>query len=104
MVEPATSLHFPLGNSATEPLPRCCPQHADWATLTQHLVDEFPEIGIRDLVREVRRAKHAVEAVSMEPDEAVEIGELIARHQLLLRSGQVEEVARLDPERHTQRT
>ena len=104
MAEPATPLNFSLVPGTSERLPRCCARHADWPTLTQHLVEEFPEIGIGDLVREVRRAKDAVDAVGMEPGEALEIGELIVRHQLLMRTGQVAEVARLDPERHTQRS
>ena len=32
--------------------------------------------------------------------EALAIGELIVRHQLLMRTGERVEVARLDPERH----
>jgi len=83
-----------------EPLPRCCPSHPDWATLSQHLVDEFPGIPIGDLVREVRRAKDAVERVDLPDDEALEIGELIVRHQLMLRAGHLPDAARLDPERH----
>ena len=82
-------------------LPRCCPAHPDWATLSQHLVAEFPEIAIGDLVREVRRAKEAVDQVDLPLQEALEIGELIVRHQLMMRAGQVRDAARLDPERHT---
>lgn len=83
-----------------EPLPRCCESHPDWATLSQHLADEFPEIPIGDLVREVRRAKDAVEQVELPLAEALEIGELIVRHQLMMRAGHVRDAARLDPERH----
>src|SRR5438270_10933182 len=86
--------------SAAERLPRCCAQHPDWATLSQHLVDEFPELAIGDVVREVGRAKAAVEHVGLDLADALTIGELIVRHQLLLLSGRVSEVARLDPERH----
>ena len=89
---------------AAERLPRCCPRHTDWTTLTRHLADEFPEVAMDDLVREVSSAKEAVGHVSMDPDAALEIGELIVRHQLMMRSGRIAEVARLDPERHTQRT
>ena len=83
-----------------EPLPRCCASHADWATLSQHLIDEFPGIPVGDLVREVGRAKDAVERVNLPNDEALEIGELIVRHQLMLRAGHLPDAARLDPERH----
>lgn len=90
----------PLVSSPAERLPRCCPNHPDWPTLSQHLVGEFPEIATGNVVREVARAKQAVEQVGLEPAEAVTIGELIVRHQLLLLAGRVAEVARLDPERH----
>jgi len=86
--------------SGGEPLPRCCERHPDWATLSQHLVDEFPAIPIGDLVREVSRAKDAVERVDLPGDEALEIGELIVRHQLMLRAGHLPDAARLDPEKH----
>jgi hypothetical protein len=81
-------------------LPRCCPTHSDWATLTQHLVDEFPEIVIGNVVREVRRAKDAADQVGLDLDDALITGELIARHQLSMLAGRLPEVARLDPERH----
>lgn len=83
-----------------ETIPRCCDTHLDWPTLSQHLVEEFPEIPIEDLIDEVRRAKDAVERVSLPADEALAVGELIVRHQLMMRSGLTREVARLDPERH----
>jgi hypothetical protein len=106
MAEPAISFVQPTAPlaGAAEPLPRCCPSHADWATLSQHLLLEFPDVAIEGVVREVRHAKEAVDRVSLRGEEAVQIGELIARQQLLMRSGRVAEVARLDPERHTQRT
>jgi len=95
MAEPARSPHSP-----GEPLPRCCPHHPDWPTLSHHLTVEFPELDAGDIVREVHRAKEAVEHVNLEPSEALITGELIARHQLAMLSGRVTEVARLDPERH----
>jgi len=84
-----------------ETLPRCCAQHPDWPTLTQHVIDDFPGIPIGDIVREVGRAKDAVDQVALPEAESLEIGELIVRHQLMMRSGQTREAARLDPERHT---
>jgi len=100
MGEPARPRMSPLISGAAERLPRCCPTHPDWATLSQHLVDDFPDLALGDVVREVGRAKDAVDRVSLEPADAVAIGELIVRHQLLLLSGRAAEVARLDPERH----
>ena len=81
-------------------LPRCCARHPDWATLTQHIIDDFPGIAIGDVVREVGRAKDAVEQVALSLEESLEIGELIVRHQLMMRAGQAREAARLDPETH----
>lgn len=81
-------------------VPRCCAHHPDWATLTQHVIDDFAGIPIGDIVREVRRAKDAVEQVALPDDESLQIGELIVRHQLMMRVGQAKEAARLDPEKH----
>lgn len=100
MAEPSLPLVYPADRSGAETIPRCCESHPDWPTLSQHLVEDFPDIPIDDLVREVRRAKAAVERVTLPRDEALAIGELIVRQQLMLRAGQLREVARLDPERH----
>ena len=86
--------------ASNEQLPRCCPSHTDWTTLSEHLLSEFPELTISDVIQEVRRAKDAVEHVHLPSEEAVQIGELIARHQLAMRSGRLADVARLDPEQH----
>ena len=100
MAELAVPYVYPSDVPGADTLPRCCETHPDWPTLSQHLVEDFAEIPIDDLVREVRRAKEAVERVSLPLEEALAIGELIVRHQLMMRAGQVREVARLDPERH----
>lgn len=101
MTEPAVPIAYPSEDSGPgEPLPRCCRSHPDWATLSQHLVVEFPAVAIGDLVSEVRGAKDAVERVELPYAEALEIGELIVRHQLMVRAGQVRDAARLDPETH----
>jgi hypothetical protein len=86
--------------AADDTVPRCCEHHPDWATLTQHVIDDFPGIPIGDVVREVRRAKDAVDQVALTEDESMEIGELIVRHQLMMRAGLTREAARLDPETH----
>jgi hypothetical protein len=79
---------------------RCCARHSDWPTLAQHLLDEFPEATITDIVREVRRARDAVEAHGVDDHEAVDVGEAIVRNQLSLLTGRIVDIARLDPERH----
>jgi hypothetical protein len=81
-------------------MPRCCPRHTDWSQLAQHLLDDFPDATNRNVVRELRRAKTAVEDVGLDEIEALDVGELIARHQLMLLTGRSEDAARLDPERH----
>jgi len=86
--------------SSADRLPRCCASHPDWPTLSEHLLLEFPEVAVTDVICEVRRAKDAAEHVHLPEQEALQIGELIARHQLLMRSGRLAEVARLDPEQH----
>jgi hypothetical protein len=100
MAEAAVSIPYPADESGAETIPRCCETHPDWPTLSQHLVEEFPDLPIEDLVGEVRRARDAVERVSLPAEEALAVGELIVRHQLMMRAGQTREVARLDPERH----
>jgi hypothetical protein len=82
---------------------RCCTTHPDWPTLAQHLVDEFPEVGIGDVVREIAHAKSAVEQVDLGESDALHTAELIARQQLMLLCGRSIDTARLDPERHAGR-
>jgi hypothetical protein len=100
MAEPAVPIADSPDSQGAETIPRCCESHPDWPTLSQHLVEDFPEIPIDDLVGEVRRAKDAVERVSLPAVEALAVGELIIRQQLMMRAGHTREVARLDPERH----
>ena len=96
----STSLDAPGVDSPGEPCGRCCPRHPDWPTLAQHLLDEFPDATINDIVREVRGARDAVAGLGMHDEEAVLVGEAIARNQLSLLTGRVVDIARLDPERH----
>lgn len=87
-----------------EPLARCCESHPDWPTLSQHLLVDFAELSIDDVIREVRRAKDAAAETGMQGAEALETAELIARHQLMLLAGRIGDIARLNPERHVRRT
>ncbi|HET7531094.1 MAG TPA: hypothetical protein VFJ98_09065, partial [Mycobacteriales bacterium] len=74
-------------------LPRCCPEHRDWETLLAHLSKEFAELSPIDVLRELARARQAVRIVTLEPLDALHVGELIARHQLMLTAGRLGEVA-----------
>lgn len=81
-------------------LQRCCDSHDDWRTLAEHLVAGFPSVAAGDVLRELARARDAVVAFSLEGGEQFGVAELMTRHQLMLLSGTVREIARLDPERH----
>ena len=81
-------------------MPRCCPRHEDWPTLSEHLLVEFSALDVSHVIREVRDAKAVVTSVGLKGDDALEVGELIARQQLALRAGHRPDIARLDPERH----
>jgi hypothetical protein len=81
-------------------IPRCCPAHDDWPTLADHLLAEFPEINITDIVRQLQAARDAVRDMGLEAQDALQTAELITRQQLLLLCGRLQDMARLDPERH----
>jgi hypothetical protein len=89
----------------TEPvrLPRCCPAHDDWETLFAHLSRDFVELKDTDVLRELARARQAVRIVTLDARDALHVAELIARHQLMMTSGRIGDVARLDPEVHRKR-
>jgi hypothetical protein len=89
-----------MTQSDVEPLPRCCERHDDWRTLAEHLVDDFTELKAGDVVREIDRAKQATGQFGLAEAEQLQVTELMARHQLMLLSGRLSDVARLDPERH----
>ena len=96
----SSSLEVREAGCPAEPAERCCPVHPDWPTLAQHLLDEYPDATIADIVREVRRARDAVEGLGLNDDETLDVGEAIARNQLSLLTGRLVDIARLDPERH----
>lgn len=81
-------------------LQRCCDSHDDWRTLAEHLVEAFPAVAAGDVLRELTRAKEAVVAFSLDESDQFGVAELMTRHQLMLLSGEVRDIARLDPERH----
>lgn len=89
-----------MSSAEIDPLPRCCESHQDWRTLATHLVDDFTELAAGDVVREIGRAKRAVESFELDIADQIGVAELMARHQLMLLSGRLVDSARLDPERH----
>ncbi|HET6817445.1 MAG TPA: hypothetical protein VFH66_09515 [Mycobacteriales bacterium] len=84
-------------------MPRCCTTHADWETLLDHLTADFRELAAVDVLRELARARQAVRTVTLDSGDALHVAELIARNQLMLTSGRIGDVARLDPEVHRRR-
>lgn len=85
------------------PMPRCCASHDDWETLLSHLSEDFADVAAVDVLRELARARQAVRIVTLEPADGLHVAELIARNQLMLASGRIGDVARLDPEVHRKR-
>ena len=85
------------------PLPRCCPEHRDWETLLSHLTEDFAELSSTDVLRELARARQAVRIVTLDTQDALQVAELITRHQLMMTAGRIGDVARLDPEVHRRR-
>jgi hypothetical protein len=81
-------------------LQRCCESHDDWRTLAEHLVAAFPAVAAGDVFRELARSRDAVVAFSLDTSDQFGVAELMTRHQLMLLSGEVRDIARLDPERH----
>jgi hypothetical protein len=82
------------------PAPRCCPTHASWTDLVQHLIAAFPQIDPAEVVDIVARARRAEAEFGLPEDEHLETAEVIARHQLLQLTSQGMPSPRLDPERH----
>lgn len=84
----------------TSPLRRCCPKHDDWRVLAEHLVADFTSLAAGDVLQELARAKNAVTAFGLSDSEQLGVAELMTRHRLMLVTGEVRDIARLDPERH----
>lgn len=82
-----------------EPPRRCCPEHPDWPTLGEHLLNDFPDAAITEVVRAIAQAKEAVDTIPPGHN-ALAIGESIARQHLLVVTGLTAYSLRLDPETH----
>jgi hypothetical protein len=65
------------------PLPRCCAIHADWPTLAEHLLKDFPRATISQVVRELRQARAEVDRAGMEGSDALLVAELVIRRRLI---------------------
>jgi hypothetical protein len=71
------------------PLPRCCPEHHDWATLARHLVDDFSEVPVLAVIRELRWARQAGRLFGLELADALDCAELIVRQRVLGATGRL---------------
>lgn len=85
----------------SEPVLRaCCDCHEDWEQLTDHLMARFFQVPAVSIQDEIDRARAAMTAFDLPVDEHLITGEMIIRNNLLMRTGQIADVARLDPECH----
>jgi len=65
------------------PLPRCCAIHADWPTLAEHLLRDFPTATISQVVQQLRRARTEVDRAGLEGSDALLVAELVIRRRLI---------------------
>lgn len=86
-----------------QPMPRCCPRHQSWRQVADHLTRAFPDSPTAEVHGEIVRARGACQRFGLPLDDQLDIAERIARHQMMLRAGQIPDNSRLDPEVHTLR-
>lgn len=63
---------------------RCCEQHRDWPTLAQHLLNDFPDASINQIIRQLTMARAAVDGMALDEADALATAEQITRNQLAL--------------------
>ncbi|HWA66181.1 MAG TPA: hypothetical protein VG899_07415 [Mycobacteriales bacterium] len=79
---------------------RCCPQHPDWSTLADHLLNDFPTEPTERVLRCLLDARSLTDRMALDAADALETAELMARHTLLVNTGMVADSARTDPQTH----
>ncbi|HVY10108.1 MAG TPA: hypothetical protein VHB18_08185 [Mycobacteriales bacterium] len=82
-----------------QPLPRCCPSHDDWQTLTDHLCRDFPTVDAEVVLRAVLEAQGVTHSFNV-ADDPIGTVELMVRYRLLLSTGEIADAARTDPQTH----
>lgn len=65
-------------------IPRCCDVHEDWPILAQHLLDDFPTAGVREVIRTLYKARSVVDTFGLAPQDALLVAELMTRHRLMV--------------------
>jgi hypothetical protein len=83
-----------------ERIQRCCPEHADWQVLTEHLCRDFPSVSRDQVLRNVLDVQAVTERFDLDMREALDVGGLIVRYRLMLSTGEIADVARTDPQTH----
>ena len=73
-----------MNGPAALPIPRCCADHCDWATLARHLVADFADLPARVVIDELRRARGAGELFRMELPDALYCAELMVRQRVII--------------------
>jgi hypothetical protein len=68
---------------------RCCPEHRDWATLAEHLLDDFTDVPASAIIRELWRARQAAELFSLELGDALDCAELMVRQCAVSATGRI---------------
>lgn len=75
----------------------------NWSAICEQLITAFPQVPVGEVILEVARARSGVSLFGLEEPEQLTAVEAMARHGLMLATGQLEDVARLDPQRHGRR-
>ena len=78
-----------MSTPVTVPMTRCCPEHRDWATLAEHLLDDFPDVPASAIIRELSRAREVGELFSLELADALDCAELIVRQSAVSATGRM---------------
>ena len=86
--------------TSLQPLPRCCPRHTDWQTLTDHLCRDFPSVGPETVLRGVLEARSVSAAFEVDLADQLDTVELMVRYRLMLTTGEIADAARTDPQTH----
>lgn len=89
-----------IDEESNQPLTRCCAVHADWPTLSAHLRAEFAELPAEVIAEELIKARRAVEMFGVDAPDGLPVAELIVRHRLLITTGRMPDIAKLDPQTH----
>lgn len=81
---------------------KCPHPHADFDAMARCVGRDFHRVPELQLQQDLQIAQEAVSLIDLGED-SLEMAELITRHRLLLRTGAVDDAARLDPQSHTRR-